>query len=29
MAIKFGPSEVFITVEEEDLENSNHLNTTM
>jgi hypothetical protein len=29
MAIKFGPNEVFITIEEKDLGNSNHLNTTM
>jgi hypothetical protein len=28
-AIKFGPSEVFTIVEEEDLGNSNHLNTIM
>jgi hypothetical protein len=29
MAIKFGPSEVFSTINEEDLGNSNHLNTIM
>jgi len=28
-AINFGPNEVFIIVEEKDLGNSNHLNTTM
>jgi nitrate reductase NapE component len=29
MVTKFGPSEVFTIVEEEDLGNSNHLDTTM